>query len=56
MLPDWLVADFVIMFRAFQKNGLKATDADFAQQAKVLGHPPRRYSDYAAELARAWKG
>jgi uncharacterized protein YbjT (DUF2867 family) len=55
-MPEWLVEDLVIMYAHFQKNGLKATAADFAQQARILGHPPRRFEDYAAETAAAWKG
>lgn len=54
MLPEWMVHDFRIMYAAFQKLGLRATSADLAQQAKILGRAPRRFEDFAAETARAW--
>jgi uncharacterized protein YbjT (DUF2867 family) len=55
-MPEWLVDDLVIMYRHFQNHGLRASAADFAQQARILGHPPRRFEDFAAETAAAWKG
>jgi uncharacterized protein YbjT (DUF2867 family) len=55
-MPPWLVDDLVIMYGHFQKNGLRASPADLARQALVLGHPPRRFEDFAAETAAAWKG
>jgi uncharacterized protein YbjT (DUF2867 family) len=53
-LPPWLVEDLEIMLRFFQREGLKATDADFAKQARVLGHPPRAFDDYAEAMAKLW--
>jgi uncharacterized protein YbjT (DUF2867 family) len=53
MLPGWLVDDFRIMYEFFQKEGLKATPEDLAICTRVLGRPPRRFDDYAAEMARA---
>jgi len=50
-LPEWLVEDLLIMYDFFQKNGLLATPEDFERQAKILGHPPRKYEDYAKEFA-----
>jgi uncharacterized protein YbjT (DUF2867 family) len=55
-MPEWLIDDLVIMYGHFQRNGLKASAADFERQARILGHPPRRFEDFAAETARAWKG
>jgi len=55
-LPDWMVEDFRVMYRFFQEKGLRASEADFRQQAKVLKHPPRRFEDFAKETAAAWRG
>ncbi|MCL4845368.1 MAG: NmrA family NAD(P)-binding protein [Acidobacteria bacterium] len=55
MLPAWLVADLKIMYGAFQKTGLPATDADLAQQERILRRSPRRFDDFAAETAAAWR-
>jgi len=53
-LPAWMAFDFRLMYEFFQKHGLKATAADLERQTALLGHPPRRFEDFAAETARAW--
>jgi uncharacterized protein YbjT (DUF2867 family) len=53
-LPPWMVFDFREMYAFFQEEGLKATPDDIARQTKLLGHPPRRFEDYASETARGW--
>jgi uncharacterized protein YbjT (DUF2867 family) len=53
-LPAWMVFDFRMMYAFFQKNGLKATPADIDRQTRLLGHPPRRFEDFAKETAAAW--
>ncbi len=53
-LPETLVFDFELMYDYFQRHGLRATDADVARQTALLGHPPRRFQDYARETAAAW--
>jgi uncharacterized protein YbjT (DUF2867 family) len=50
-LPDWLVRDLRTMFEHFQRHGLVATDADLASVRRALGREPRRFEDFAAELA-----
>ena len=50
-LPDWLVRDLRTMFEHFQHRGLVATDADLAAVRRALGREPRRFEDFAAELA-----
>ena len=54
MLPPLMVYDFKLMFRFFQEKGLLATAADIERQTKLLGHPPRKLEDFAAETAKAW--
>ena len=56
MLPPWMAFDFRLMYAHFQKHGLAATADDVARLTKILGHPPRRFEDFAAETARTWKG
>ncbi|MGZ5426952.1 MAG: SDR family oxidoreductase [Thermoanaerobaculia bacterium] len=53
-LPAWMVFDFKLMYLFFQEKGLKATPADLARLTALLGHPPRRFDEFAAETARSW--
>jgi uncharacterized protein YbjT (DUF2867 family) len=53
-LPAFAAFDFRLMYAFFQEKGLKATPADIARLTALLGHPPRRFDDFAAETARAW--
>ena len=53
-LPAFLVFDFRLMYAFFQERGLKATAEDVERQTALLGHPPRRFEEFAAETARAW--
>jgi uncharacterized protein YbjT (DUF2867 family) len=53
-LPAWIVYDFRLMYRHFQEKGLRGSDADVAAVTQALGHPPRRFEDFAAETAKAW--
>jgi uncharacterized protein YbjT (DUF2867 family) len=54
MMPDWMVQDLKIMYQSFQRHGLVATKEDFAEQAKILGHPPRAFDAYVRELTADW--
>lgn len=53
-LPDWLVPDLQRMYEFFQRHGLRASEGDFALQAKVLGHLPRCFHTFVRETAEAW--
>ena len=53
-LPAWMVFDFRLMYAFFQEKGLKAAPADVTRLTALLGHPPRRFDEFAAETARAW--
>jgi uncharacterized protein YbjT (DUF2867 family) len=55
MMPDWLVHDVKIMYQRFQRHGLVASKEDFAEQAKILGRPPRSFDAYVLELTTEWK-
>lgn len=54
-LPAWLVPDLRIMYDYFQKNGFRPTAGDLEHEAKAVGHPPRRFDDFARETAASWK-
>jgi hypothetical protein len=56
LMAEWLIEDLRIMYRFFQEKGLRASEADLRQQAKVLAHPPRRFDDFAQETAASWRG
>jgi uncharacterized protein YbjT (DUF2867 family) len=53
-MPPFMVFDFRLMYAYFQENGLKGTPEAVATLTALLGHPPRRFDEFAAETARAW--
>lgn len=53
-LPGWLVHDHKLMYEFFQCHGLRASEEDFALQAKVLGHLPRCFHTFVRETVAAW--
>lgn len=54
-LPSLLVQDLKRMYEFFQRHGLRASEADFAMQAKVLGHLPRCFHAFVKETVAAWE-
>ena len=55
-LPDWMVFDFGEMYRYFQQQGLKATAEAIDRQTRLIGHAPRSFKAFAAEMASVWRG
>ena len=53
--PAWSAFDFRLMFQGYQERGFVAEDGDLATLTKLLGHPPRRYEDFARETAELWQ-
>jgi uncharacterized protein YbjT (DUF2867 family) len=53
-LPASMLFDFKMMYAFFQAHGLKASGNDIARQTALLGHPPRKFLDYATEMAAIW--
>jgi uncharacterized protein YbjT (DUF2867 family) len=53
--PAWMAYDMRAMMRRYQDDGAVATDDDIAHLTTLLGRPPRRYADFAAETARGWQ-
>jgi uncharacterized protein YbjT (DUF2867 family) len=54
-LPASTLFDFKLMYAFFQAHGLKASGNDIARQTALIGRAPRKFSDYAAEMAAAWR-
>lgn len=55
MMPEWMVRDLRIMYDYYQQHGVIASAADYEEQQKVLGHAPRRFDDFVAEIVPRWK-
>lgn len=55
MLPEWLIHDLRIMYGHFQKHGLKASPEELALCEAAVGHPPRSFESWVAEVAPSWK-
>ncbi|MBC7837474.1 MAG: NmrA family NAD(P)-binding protein [Nitrospiraceae bacterium] len=53
-LTGWLVTDLKLMYEFFQRQGLRASEADFLLQAKVLGHLPRGFHTFVRETVATW--
>lgn len=54
-LPDWMVFDFKLMNECFQRDGMLATQEDIGIQTKLLGHAPRKFSNFTKATAETWK-
>ena len=54
--PAWLAYDLKVMMRRYQEDGAVASEAEVERFAGLLGHRPRSYRDFAAEVARGWRG
>jgi len=55
VFPAWMLHDFRTMFAFFIRNGAHASGRDFSAQEDLLGHAPRSFEAFAAELTQAWK-
>lgn len=54
-MPAWSAFDLRVMFQGFFERGFASTETEVARFAKLLGHAPRTYDDFAAETATQWK-
>lgn len=52
--PSWRAWDLRITFEGFVEQGFTNTEDQAARFGALLGHPPRRYSSFAEELASEW--
>jgi uncharacterized protein YbjT (DUF2867 family) len=53
--PSWSAFDIRMMFQGYLERGFVAKDGDLEILTKLLGHPPRRYEDFAKETVEAWQ-
>ena len=53
--PSWSAFDIRMMFQGYLERGFVAERGDLETLTKLLGHPPRRYEDFARETSLAWQ-
>jgi uncharacterized protein YbjT (DUF2867 family) len=53
--PAWSAFDIRMMFQGYLERGFAAEAGDVKTLTGLLGHPPRRYEDFARETARRWQ-
>ena len=53
--PSWSAFDMRLMFQGYLERGFVAEAGDVGALTKMLGHPPRRYQDFARQTAASWE-
>ena len=53
--PSWSAFDIRMMFQGYLERGFAAEDGDIETLTMLLGHPPRRYEDFAKETVEGWQ-
>jgi uncharacterized protein YbjT (DUF2867 family) len=53
--PSWSAFDIRMMFQGYLERGFVAEDGDIETLTNLLGHPPRRYQDFAKETVEQWR-
>jgi uncharacterized protein YbjT (DUF2867 family) len=53
--PSGSAFDIRMMFQGYLERGFVAEDGDIETATKLLGHPLRRYEDFARETVEAWQ-
>jgi uncharacterized protein YbjT (DUF2867 family) len=53
--PAWSAFDIRMMFEGYLQRGFMAGENDIEILAKLLGHAPRRYEDFARETDQVWQ-
>ena len=54
-MPGWSAFDLRTMFQGYFDRGFAPTETEIVRLAKLLGHTPRSYENFAAETAAIWK-
>lgn len=54
-MPSWSAYDLRLMLARFHTDGMLGKSHAVETLTGLLGHPPRRYRDFAGELAKAWQ-
>jgi uncharacterized protein YbjT (DUF2867 family) len=52
--PSWSAFDIRMMFQGYLERGFAANEGDLQSLTALLGHPPRKYADFARETAANW--
>ncbi|MGN6328258.1 MAG: NmrA/HSCARG family protein [Rhodanobacter sp.] len=55
VMPPWSAYDLRLMVARFHADGMLGKPPALKTLTGLLGHPPRRYRDFAMELASAWQ-
>jgi uncharacterized protein YbjT (DUF2867 family) len=53
--PSWSAFDIRMMFQGYLERGFAAEDGDVESLTKLLGHPLRRYEEFAREALHGWQ-
>jgi uncharacterized protein YbjT (DUF2867 family) len=53
--PSWSAFDIRMMFQGYLERGFAAEDGDVEILTRLLGHPPRRYEEFARETVQEWQ-
>src|ERR1700723_3263623 len=53
--PSWSSFDIRMMFQGYLERGFVAEIGDVKTLTELLGHPPRRYEDFAKETLLNWQ-
>jgi uncharacterized protein YbjT (DUF2867 family) len=53
--PSWSAFDIRMMFQGYLERGFAAEDGDVETLTKLLGHPLRRYEEFARESVHGWQ-
>jgi uncharacterized protein YbjT (DUF2867 family) len=53
--PSWSAFDIRMMFQGYLERGFVAEAGDVETLTDLLGHPPRRYEEFAKETALNWQ-
>lgn len=56
MLPGWMIYDFRLMYDAFQKQGLIASEKQLQETRQILGREPRSFRAFATDIVEKWTG
>ncbi|MGH8182651.1 MAG: SDR family oxidoreductase [Rhodanobacteraceae bacterium] len=55
VMPSWLAHDLRLMLARFHADGMPGKPHAAGIVSGLLGHSPRAYRDFAAELAKTWQ-
>jgi uncharacterized protein YbjT (DUF2867 family) len=53
--PAWSAFDMRMMLQGYLERGFTSEAGDLETLTNLIGHPPRRYQDFARETAERWE-